>query len=75
MPWARRSPVAGAGLGPGLLGGFTTFSATSEQGRSLLAAGDPVLAVGYLAATLAACLVAASVVGRLAPPLPVEDER
>ncbi len=74
LPLARRSETWGAGIGPGLLGGFTTFSATSEQGRSLLAAGDTVLAGGYLLGTFAACLTAVVVVGRLAPPLPRQDE-
>lgn len=74
LPLARRSETWAAGIGPGLLGGFTTFSATSEQGRSLLAAGDTLLAGGYLLGTLAACLVAVSLVGRHAPPLPREDE-
>ncbi|QYJ02833.1 CrcB family protein [Nocardioides panacisoli] len=72
---ARRSRTVAAGLGPGLLGGFTTFSATSEQGRALLAQGDPALAAAYLLGTLGACLVAVTLVGRLAPPLPEEDER
>lgn len=71
---ARRSAAWAAGLGPGLLGGFTTFSATSEQGRQLLADGRPALAAAYLLGTLAACAVAATAVGRLAPPLPPEDE-
>ena len=74
LPLARRSETWAAAIGPGVLGGFTTFSATSEQGRSLLAAGDTVLAGGYLLGTLAACLVAVTVVGRFAPPLPREDE-
>ena len=74
LPLARRSEVWAAGIGPGLLGGFTTFSATSEQGRSLLAAGDTLLAGGYLLGTLAACLLAVGLVGRVAPPLTREDE-
>ena len=75
LPVARRSETWAAAIGPGLLGGFTTFSATSEQGRVLLAAGDLVLAGGYLFGTLAACLAAVIAVGRFAPPLPREDER
>lgn len=74
LPLARRSPTWAAALGPGLLGGFTTFSATSEQGRALLAEGRPAVALGYLLATLVTCLLAVSVVGRLAPALPPEDE-
>ncbi|MFC7501213.1 fluoride efflux transporter FluC [Nocardioides sp. CPCC 206347] len=74
LPLARRSAAWAAGLGPGVLGGFTTFSATSEQGRALLADGRTGLAATYLLGTLAACLVAVTVVGALAPPLPEEDE-
>jgi len=74
LPIARRSATWAAGLGPGVLGGFTTFSATSEQGRSMLASGDDVLAACYLLGTLGTCLIAATVVGRHAPPLPEEDE-
>ncbi|GAA4820124.1 fluoride efflux transporter FluC [Nocardioides caeni] len=75
LPLARRSAAWAAALGPGLLGGFTTFSATSEQGRALLADDRPVLALTYLVATLGACVVAAIAVGQLAPALPEEDER
>ena len=75
LPLARRSETWAAAIGPGLLGGFTTLSATSEQGRSLLAAGDPMLAGGYLIGTLAASLVAVTGVGRLAPPLTSEEAR
>ena len=64
----RRSPVLAAGLGPGLLGGFTTLSAASEDTRVLLAADRPVLAGAYLVGTLAACLLAVTVVSLLAPP-------
>ena len=67
--------VAGILLGPGVLGGYTTFSATSEQGRALLADGRVGLALAYLLGSLAACLVAVNVVGLLAPRLPAEDER
>jgi fluoride exporter len=74
LPLARRSPTWAVALGPGVIGGFTTFSATSEQGRSLLAAGDTALAGCYLLGTLAACLVTVAVVGRYSPPLPEEDE-
>lgn len=74
LPLARRSSTWAAALGPGVLGGFTTFSATSEQGRALLDAGDVGLAASYLLGTLGACLLAVNVVGRFAPPLPEEDE-
>jgi CrcB protein len=74
LPLARRSPVWAAALGPGVLGGYTTFSATSEQARTLLADGRAGLALAYVGGTLAACLVAVVLVGLLAPPLPAEDE-
>ncbi|WP_408898040.1 fluoride efflux transporter FluC [Nocardioides sp. R1-1] len=75
LPLARRSATWAAALGPGALGGYTTFSATSEQTRALLADGRAGLALAYAGGTLAACLVAVALVGRLAPPLPAEDER
>ena len=57
----RRRETLAVALGPGVLGGFTTLSATSEQGRALLADGRPALAATYLLGTLAACLVAVAV--------------
>jgi CrcB protein len=64
----RRSRVVAAALGPGLLGGYTTLSATSEQSRSLLDQGRPALAAAYLVGTLAASLAAVAVASRLARP-------
>ena len=52
----RRSPAWAAALGPGVLGGFTTLSAYSEQTRALLAC----LAVVALATALADALAARS---------------
>ena len=52
------------GLGPGVLGGYTTLSTYAEQGRALLADGRAGLAAAYLLGTLAACLVAVTVAGR-----------
>jgi len=74
LPLARRSVTWAAALGPGLLGGFTTFSATSEQGRTLLTEGQTALALLYLAGTMAAAVAAAVVAGHLAP-APTEDGR
>jgi CrcB protein len=54
----RRSRALAAGLGPGVLGGFTTLSACSEQARALIGAGHSGLASTYLLGTLAACLLA-----------------
>ena len=53
---ARLWPVAPkwvrAGLGPGLLGGFTTFSAVMVSMVTLAASAQVVLALAYLAVTL-----------------------
>ena len=54
----RRSPLLLAGLGPGVLGGFTTLSAYAEQGRALLDSGRTGLAGAYLLGTFAACALA-----------------
>lgn len=41
-----------AGLGPGLIGGFTTFSAVMVSMVTLAGSSQIALALGYLAATL-----------------------
>lgn len=74
LPAARRSDAWAAALGPGVLGGFTTFSATSEHARALLADGRTSLAGAYVMGTLAACLLVVVVVGRISPPLPAKEE-
>lgn len=48
-------------LGVGLLGGYTTFSTYTVDARVLLAAGRPAAALGYLAGTAAAALLAVHV--------------
>ncbi|MCU1509672.1 MAG: hypothetical protein JWQ12_1937 [Glaciihabitans sp.] len=58
--WRSASPVLRAGLGTGLLGGFTTFSAVMVSLVSLTASSQPGLAVAYLAMTMIAGLVAAA---------------
>lgn len=68
LPAARRSATLQAALGPGLLGGFTTLSAASEQTRALLADGRADLALGYLLGTLAATLAAVALARRLVEP-------
>lgn len=60
----RRSPTLAAALGPGVLGGFTTLSAYSEQARALLDAGRTGLAGLYLLGTLTACLAAVALASR-----------
>jgi fluoride exporter len=50
-------PLLALALRPGLLGGFTTLSATSEEARALIAAGSAALAATYLLVTLGACVL------------------
>ncbi len=64
----RRRPALAAGLGPGLLGGYTTLSAYAEQSRELLASGESLTAMAYVVGTLAACLVAVALASRLSSP-------
>ncbi len=65
----RSSQVLTVGLGPGLLGGFTTLSATSEQARELLADGRGALAAAYLLGTLGACLVGVALARHWSTPM------
>ena len=58
----RRHPVLPPALGTGVLGGFTTLSAYSEETRSLLAGGHGALAAAYLLGTLGSCLLAVALV-------------
>lgn len=46
-------------LGVGVLGGYTTFSTYAVQASSLVDAGKPLVAVGYLFATVIAACTAA----------------
>ena len=66
----RRSRALAVGLGPGVLGGYTTLSTYSEQTRALLDHGEVVTAACYALGTLAACLVVVAVASRLVPPEP-----
>ena len=70
----RRRPVLAAALGPGLLGGYTTLSAYSEETRGLLADGQTATARPTLRGTLAACLVAVAV-AEPADPRPPDGSR
>lgn len=58
----RRSRGLAAFLGPGVMGGFTTLSAASEQTRALLDAGRPGQAAAYVVGSLAAALLAVTAV-------------
>lgn len=59
----RHRPLLAVGLGPGLLGGFTTLSAYAEQGRVLLSDGHRTEAWVYLLGTLAVCVTAVHLAG------------
>ena len=75
--WATAPSWLKAGLGAGLLGSFTTFSAFAVSLVSLTTAGEWMPALGYLALTLALGLGAAWLglsLGRPAPVTPDSDE-
>lgn len=61
----RRSDLLPPLLGTGVLGGFTTLSAYSEQTRALAGSGHLSTAGLYLLGTLAACLVSVAVADRI----------
>lgn len=63
----RRTPWLGVFLGTGVLGGFTTMSAASEQTVTLLDRGEELTALGYAGGTLLAALGAVWLVSRLVP--------
>jgi CrcB protein len=50
--------LTGPFLGVGVLGGFTTFSTYIIEAQQSISAGVPATGLGYLAATLAAAMVA-----------------
>lgn len=55
-------------LGTGVLGGFTTLSAYSEETRALVDAGSAATAGVYAVGTVAACLAAVAVAQRFTAP-------
>lgn len=63
--WPPAPPWLRAGLGPGLLGSFTTFSAIGLSAAQLTTVGAGMLALGYVAATLVLGLAAAALGLRL----------
>jgi CrcB protein len=65
LPAVRRRQVLAVGLGPGVLGGYTTLSTYAEQGRALLGDGRAGLGAAYLLGTLLACLVAVILAGHV----------
>lgn len=78
---ARVWPIAPewlrAGLGPGLLGSFTTFSALAVSAVELTASGVGAVAVGYVVASVVGGLAAAALGLRLGagspPPIGVDE--
>lgn len=60
-------PLLAAGLGPGLLGGFTSVSAAAEEVRQMLAAGDLVLAGAWWGSMLVASVAAVAWTRRVVP--------
>ena len=66
--WVRRHPLLPPLLGTGVLGGFTTMSAWSEQTRALVASGQVATAGGYAVGTLAAAVAAVALADRFSAP-------
>jgi CrcB protein len=64
----RERRALAVALGPGVLGGFTTFSAYAEETRALLADARPGPATAYLFGTLVACAAAVLLAHRLSTP-------
>jgi fluoride exporter len=64
----RRHPLLPPALGPGVLGGFTTLSAYSEESRVLVADGRLAVAATYVVGTLVACLLAVALADRFSAP-------
>lgn len=57
LPDSRLSPPARQFLTVGILGGFTTFSAFSAQTLALLQAGKTPVALAYIFASVAVCVL------------------
>jgi CrcB protein len=68
LPPVQGHPWAPAFLGPGVLSGFTTLSAFSEQSRELAHTGHTGLAASYVALTVGAALAGALAVRHLTTP-------
>lgn len=77
IAWDRTPAWLRAGLGPGLLGSFTTFSALAVSFVTLADAGAWMLAAAYLAASIVLGLAAALLglrLGRRNPPIDEDGE-
>ena len=71
--WPTAPAWLKAGLGPGLIGSFTTFSALIVSLLTLTRAGMPVTALVYLLVSIVGGLLAAAIglrVGRTSPRTP-----
>ncbi|HEU5271401.1 MAG TPA: fluoride efflux transporter CrcB, partial [Jatrophihabitans sp.] len=70
MAWLRRQPAPNPLLRPflgvGVLGGYTTYSSFAVDVQQLLLAHRPLLALGYLAATVLGGAAAVWLAGALA---------
>ncbi len=66
--WPVAPELLRVGLGPGLLGSFTTFSALAVSAVELTAAGAGGAAVAYVAASLVGGIAAAALGIRLGAP-------
>jgi CrcB protein len=74
--WPLTAGWVRAGVGPGLLGGFTTFSALVASIVTLTASGHLVLSILYLVATLVLGIGAATLglrLGRRADESPIVE--
>ena len=71
--WGTAPDWLKAGLGPGLLGSFTTFSAVAVSLVSLTAANEWMTALGYLGLTLVLGLAAAWLGLVLGKPTPTPE--
>lgn len=71
--WTTAPDWLKAGLGPGVLGSFTTFSALAVSAVELVDAGAALTAATYVAASVAGGLLAAALglrlAGRRVPPI------
>lgn len=66
--WARRHRLLPPLLGTGVLGGFTTMSAVSEQTRALVDSGQVATAGTYVVGTVAAAVAAVALADRFSAP-------
>jgi CrcB protein len=73
LAWDRTPAWLRAGLGPGLLGSFTTFSALTVALVTLAAADEWMLAAAYLVASIVLGLAAALLGLRLGRRSPIDQ--